>query len=102
MTKFDPFLSLDCAPTPSTLAHSKERKGSNFAIWQPWFKELYGVFSNRTYDSLDPTDESFIKDYEHFKSRTFELDRKLGAVLGRAFDDCLVTESIFKLLQVSS
>ena len=33
--KLDPFLSLDCAPTPSTLAQSKERKGSNFAIWQP-------------------------------------------------------------------
>ena len=33
--KFDPFLSLDCAPTPSTLSQSKERKGSNFAIWQP-------------------------------------------------------------------
>ena len=33
--KFDPFLSLDCAPTPSALAQSKERKGSNFAIWQP-------------------------------------------------------------------
>ena len=33
--KFDPFLSLDCAPTPSTPAQSKERKGSNFAIWQP-------------------------------------------------------------------
>ena len=32
--KFDPLLSLDCAPTPSTLAQSKERKGSNFAIWQ--------------------------------------------------------------------
>ena len=28
--QFDPFLSLDCAPTPSTLAQSKERKGSNF------------------------------------------------------------------------
>ena len=34
--KFDPFLSLDCAPTPSSLAQSKERKGSDFAIWQPW------------------------------------------------------------------
>ena len=34
--KFDPFLSLDCAPTPSTLAQSKERKGPNFATWQPW------------------------------------------------------------------
>ena len=36
--KFDSFLSLDCAPTPSTLAQSKERKVSNFAIWQPWRK----------------------------------------------------------------
>ena len=32
--KFDPFLSLDCAPMPSTLAQSKERKGSKFTIWQ--------------------------------------------------------------------
>ena len=32
--KLDPFLSSDCAPTPSTLAQPKERKGSNFAIWQ--------------------------------------------------------------------
>ena len=37
--KFDPFLSLDCAPTPSTRAQSKERKGSNFAIWQPCREE---------------------------------------------------------------
>ena len=36
MAKFDPFLSLDCAPTSSTLAQSNERKGSNFAIWQLW------------------------------------------------------------------
>ena len=33
--KLDPFLSLDCVLPPSTLAQSKERKGSNFAIWQP-------------------------------------------------------------------
>ena len=41
--KFDPFPSLDCAPTPSTLAQSKERKGSNFAIWQPWPRCLLSV-----------------------------------------------------------
>ena len=29
---------MDCAPTPSTLAQSKEGKESNFAIWQPCFK----------------------------------------------------------------
>ena len=35
------------------------------------------------YDSLDPVDDSFIKDYENFQSKTCELDRKLGAVLGK-------------------
>ena len=38
--EFDPFLSLDCGPMPSTLAQSKESKGSNFAIWQPWTQGL--------------------------------------------------------------
>ena len=28
------------APLPSTLAQSKEIKGSNFAIWQPWIKAV--------------------------------------------------------------
>ena len=61
---------------------------------------LFPFFSVRTYDPLDPQDESFVNDFQKFKTKTFELDRKLGAVLGRAFDDCLVTESIFKLLQI--
>ena len=43
--KFDPFLSLDCAPTPSTLAQSKESKGSNFAVWQPWLTFLFSLYS---------------------------------------------------------
>ena len=30
-----PSFPWDASPTPSTLAQSKERKGSNFAIWQP-------------------------------------------------------------------
>ena len=34
--KFDPFLFLDCARVEGVGAQSKE-KGSNFAIWQPWF-----------------------------------------------------------------
>ena len=40
--KFDPFLALDCAPTPSTLVQSKEGKGQNFAIWQPCFQGQMG------------------------------------------------------------
>ena len=64
------------------------------------FKDLYGIFAMRTYDSLDPTDKGFLKDYEKFNSNIFALDRKLGAILTRAFDDCIVTESIFKLLHI--
>ena len=56
---FDPFLSLDCAPTPSTLAQSKERKGSNFAIWQHWPQRqrrqtTKGIFE-RSKSALDTT-----------------------------------------------
>ena len=35
VAKFDPFLSLDCTRVEGVEAQSKERKGSNFAIWQP-------------------------------------------------------------------
>ena len=49
--KFDPFLSLDCASTPSTLAQSKERKGSNFAVWQPWVLLLLGGQQSEFYKS---------------------------------------------------
>ena len=55
VAKFDPFLSLDCAPTPSTLAQCKERKGSNFAIWQHrlcsllWTQFIYQQSHLKTY-----------------------------------------------------
>ena len=42
--KFDPFLSLD-SPPPSALAQSKEIKGSDFAIWQPWLKDEWTLES---------------------------------------------------------
>ena len=38
MAKFDPSLSLDCARVEGVGAQSKERKGSNFAIWQHCFQ----------------------------------------------------------------
>ena len=64
------------------------------------FKDLYSIFSLRTYDSLDPKDQGFLKDYEKFNQKVSALDRKLGAILSRAFDDCIVTESLFKLLHI--
>ena len=77
------------------------------------------MFSLRTYDSLNPNDNGFLKDYENFNSKVLSLDRfalmallhfcfehspmfsrKLGAILGRAFEDCIVSESLFKLLYI--
>ena len=58
------------------------------------------MFGSRTYDALSPNDKLFLKDYEKFNSKIFSLDRKLGAILGRAFDDCSETQSTFKLLHV--
>ena len=64
------------------------------------FKEYYNVFGGRTYDSTDPTDLAFLKDVGKFNSKVWSLDRKLGAILTRAFDDCTVSENVFKLLQI--
>ena len=64
------------------------------------FKENYSVFGSRNYDSTDPTDLKFLKDVGKFNSKVWSLDRKLGAILTRAFDDCTVSENVFKLLQI--
>ena len=64
------------------------------------FKDLYSVFSLRTYDSLDPKDMGFLEDNEKFNKKISTLDRKLGAILSRAFDDCIVSDSVFKLLHI--
>ena len=64
------------------------------------FKELYSVFSISSYDSLDPEDSGFLSDYKIFNTNIVNLDRKLGAILCRAFEDCIVSESVFKLLNV--
>ena len=42
-------------PTPSTLAQSKERKGSNFAIWQPWPQGARWRCEYCTYDNWSKT-----------------------------------------------
>ena len=59
------------------------------------FKDLYGVFSNRTYDGLDPHDRGFLKDYEKFNNKIFSL---------RKFDFCnpFQAKCLFWLLQTAS
>ena len=64
------------------------------------FKCIYDAFGTKTYDCLNYTEYIFMKDYEKFNSDIWMLDRKLGQILSRAFDDCTVSESIFKLLDI--
>jgi dynein heavy chain len=64
------------------------------------FGELYQTFGMRTYDALNPKDKKFLRDYEKFNSKLFNLDRKLGAILSRAFEDCTESQSVFRLLHV--
>ena len=51
------------SPTPSTLAQSKERKGSNFAIWQHWWRIIvpaWGFPVSRSFQGVDwPRNLSF-------------------------------------------
>ncbi len=54
---------------------------------------MYGIFSSRTYDSLDPIDESFIKDYERFKTRTFELVKVFEL---KVFDLCFKAQFLME------
>ena len=64
------------------------------------FGELYATFGMRTYDALNPKDHKFLKDYEKFNTKLYALDRKLGAILTRAFEDCTESQSVFRLLHV--
>merc|ERR1712024_44789 len=47
LQNLSPSFSWIARPTPSTPAQSKERKGSNFAIWQPCFVVLLAFSSSQ-------------------------------------------------------
>lgn len=61
------------------------------------FQTCFSVFSGKSYDVLEPDDDSFIADFETFKSKIFEMDLKLAAIFCQAFEDCNNLESIFKV-----
>lgn len=63
------------------------------------FQQCFTVFGSKTYDVLDPDDESFVKDYEQFQNKIYEMDLKLAAVLCQAFEDCSNLDSIFKVIK---
>lgn len=61
------------------------------------FNDHFTVFASKTYDVLDPEDESFLRDYKQFQSNICDLDRRLASILCQAFDDCFNLESVFKV-----
>ncbi|XP_067673689.1 dynein beta chain, ciliary-like [Haliotis asinina] len=65
------------------------------------FNEVYKVFSDRSYDCLDPSSKEFLDDYNSFLEKIGDFDRRLATIICQAFDDCSGLESIFKLIDIS-
>ncbi|GLG98383.1 Uncharacterized protein GBIM_04947, partial [Gryllus bimaculatus] len=60
------------------------------------FNEAFAPFQNITYDPLELSDNTFIKDFEAFKQITNDFDSKLASVFVNAYDDCNNLASLFK------
>ncbi|XP_022915026.2 dynein beta chain, ciliary isoform X1 [Onthophagus taurus] len=65
------------------------------------FQSCFSVFSGKSYDVLDPDDESFVEDFAKFKQKIFEMDLKLSSILVQAFEDCNNLESVYKLINIA-
>ncbi|XP_055450236.1 dynein axonemal heavy chain 9 [Psammomys obesus] len=65
------------------------------------FEEMYKVFSECSYDCLDPRGMEFENDVCEFNKRVEDLDRRLGTVLTQALDDSPDVEHAFKLLDIA-
>ncbi|XP_032178864.1 dynein heavy chain 9, axonemal isoform X1 [Mustela erminea] len=65
------------------------------------FQEMYGVFSESSYDCLDPQSTEFENDVCEFNQRVEDLDRRLGTIFSQAFDDAPGLEHAFKLLDIA-
>lgn len=64
------------------------------------FNRIYTVFSNVQYDVLDIEDGHIYTDYDLFKEKCDDLDMRLVAIFGQAFNDCYSLEAIFKLRNI--
>nr|XP_058139450.1 dynein axonemal heavy chain 9 isoform X3 [Dasypus novemcinctus] len=65
------------------------------------FQDMYKVFSESSYDCLDPQSMEFENDVSEFNQRIEDLDRRLGSIFIQAFDNTSSLEHAFKLLEIS-
>ncbi|GCB69230.1 hypothetical protein scyTo_0001016 [Scyliorhinus torazame] len=64
------------------------------------FQELYKVFTDHTYDCLDPVNQEFEKDFSLWKQKVEDIDRRLATIFCQAFEDTPALEHAFKLLDM--
>ncbi|XP_051851510.1 dynein axonemal heavy chain 9 [Antechinus flavipes] len=64
------------------------------------FQNVYKIFSECSYDCLDPTHTEFENYVSEFNQKVEDLDRRLGMVFVQAFDDIPGLEHAFKLLEI--
>ncbi|KAJ8736094.1 hypothetical protein PYW08_006750 [Mythimna loreyi] len=64
------------------------------------FDAYFTGFASKSYDVLDPDDDTFNIDFKDFQENIIDLDLKLSTVLVESFDNCTTLESIFKLIDV--
>uniref|UniRef100_A0A1I8JH23 DHC_N2 domain-containing protein n=1 Tax=Macrostomum lignano TaxID=282301 RepID=A0A1I8JH23_9PLAT len=60
------------------------------------------VFSDKSYDVLDPLNKEFMDDYNYFHQQIEDIDRRLASIVCQAFDDCSGPESAFRLIDILS
>lgn len=61
------------------------------------FEAYFHSFASKSYDVLDPDDETFNIDFKKFQDSIVDLDLKLSTVLVESFDNCSTLEDIFKV-----
>ncbi|XP_063098488.1 dynein axonemal heavy chain 9 isoform X2 [Cavia porcellus] len=65
------------------------------------FQEMYKVFSECSYDCLDPQSRGFENDVADFNQKVGDLDRRLGTIFSQAFGDAPDLEHAFKLIDIA-
>ncbi|CAG9581722.1 unnamed protein product [Danaus chrysippus] len=64
------------------------------------FDAYFHSFASKSYDVLDPDDDTFNEDFKVFQENIIDLDLKLSTVLVESFDNCSTLEGIFKLIDI--
>ncbi|TPP62234.1 Dynein beta chain ciliary [Fasciola gigantica] len=62
------------------------------------YVEKYKMFSDRTYDVLDPMNDEFAADFQNFESHVKDLDFRLASIICQAMEECPSSEHLLKLL----